>query len=134
MASYGFVLVLFPVRNSMKKSERGKITISLTLALSFVFTLYLMLSLAASSYFGTQNIMTNIFDNFAKESDLVSKVILYLFLVIFLCNIPFVFFAGKIALIAMIETVLTLKAGRNTVKNVGIVKMDGTYSCPAALE
>ena len=133
MASYGFVLVLFPVRNSMKKSERGKITISLTLALSFVFTLYLMLSLAASSYFGTQNIMTNIFDNFAKESDLVSKVILYLFLVIFLC-IPFVFFAGKIALIAMIETVLTLKAGRNTVKNVGIVKMDGTYSCPAALE
>ena len=134
MASYGFVLVLFPVRNSMKKSERGKITISLTLALSFVFTLYLMLSLAASSYFGTQNIMTNIFDNFAKESDLVSKVILYLFLVIFLCNIPFVFFAGKIALIAMIETVLTLKAGRNTDKNDGIVKMDGTYSCPAALE
>jgi hypothetical protein len=100
----------------MKKSERGKITFSLTLALCFVFALYLILSIAASNYFGTQKVMANIFDNFAKEDDLVSKVILYLFLLIFLCNIPFVFFAGKIALIAMIETLTTLKDGENTIK------------------
>ena len=93
-----------------------------------------MLSLAAISYFGTQNVMPNIFDNFAKETDVVSKVILYLFLVIFLCNIPFVFFAGKIALIAMIDTMLKLKDGKNTVRKEVSVKVDGIKSCPAAFE
>ena len=93
-----------------------------------------MLSLAAISYFGTRNVMTNIFDNFAKETDVVSKVILYLFLVIFLCNIPFVFFAGKIALIAMIDTMLKLKDGKNTVRKEVSVKVDGIKSCPAAFE
>jgi len=97
VASFGFVLTLFPVYSSMRKDSKHKFHISLYLALGMVFVLYLMLTVSAIFYFGEQNVRPSIFDNFSATPDLLSKAILGIFLLVLLCNIPFAFFAGKIA-------------------------------------
>jgi len=42
----------------------------------------------------------SIFENFSLSTDWQSQAILFMFLVVLLCNAPFPFFAGKTALVA----------------------------------
>jgi len=42
----------------------------------------------------------SIFENFSLSSDWQLQAILFMFLVVLLCNAPFPFFAGKTALVA----------------------------------
>jgi hypothetical protein len=96
-SSYGFVLNLFPVYSSMRKDCRASFNISVYLALGFVFITYLVLTLLSTTYFGAADVSPSLFDNFCAKSDLLSKSILAIFFVTLQCNIPFAFFAGKIA-------------------------------------
>jgi Na+/proline symporter len=74
-----------------------------------VFTLYLALSLSSILYFGADNVMPSIFDNFSQATDWQSHAILAMFLLVLLCNAPFPFFAGKTALVAGISILVTLQ-------------------------
>lgn len=113
VASFGFLLVLFPVRNSMKSTVRHQIGFSLMIALISVFSMYLLLSILSIVYFGRERVQPSLFDNFSSASDWFSITVMYLFMFIFLCNIPFVFFGGKIALISLIEQIQRMRS--NTV-------------------
>jgi len=109
VTSFGFVLTLFPVYSSMRKDQRPKFKGSLYLALGIVFTLYIALTASAISYFGGDHIRPSLFENFSMQTDIESKIILAIFLLVLLTNIPFAFFAGKTALIAMCTILVALK-------------------------
>ena len=109
VASFGFLLVLFPVRNSMKRSVKHQIGFSLLIALISVFSMYLLLSTLSIIYFGREKVQPSLFDNFASATDWFSITVMYLFMFIFLCNIPFVFFGGKIALISLIQQIQRMR-------------------------
>lgn len=109
VSSFGFVLTLFPVYGSMKKSLRPKFKISLYLALVMVFCLYLLLSISAVLYFGETQVRPSIFDNFSAQDDFFSRAIIAIFMLVLLCNIPFAFFAGKIAVQSMVAIAIVLQ-------------------------
>ena len=77
--------------------------ISVTTGLIFTFSCYTYLSLISIAYFGEENITPSIFDNIKTEAGIPSVLLRCIFLLIFFCNIPFVFFAGKIALMAIVH-------------------------------
>jgi hypothetical protein len=79
------------------------------MALGFVFSLYLVLTLSAIAYFGADHIMPSLFDNFSSAPDISSKFILGVFLLVLLTNIPFALFVGKTGLIAMITILVSFK-------------------------
>lgn len=102
VASFGFVLQLYPVFASMKKNLQPKFSYSVNLALAMCFAVYFSLTLTSVLFFGPDNIQPNVFDNFKSETDIFSKYILFTFLLVLFCNIPFAFFAGKQALVDMV--------------------------------
>lgn len=103
VASQGFVIALFPIYSSMARDARPRIMTSVTSALLFTMTTYTLLSIVSISYYGKKNIQPSIFTNIQAEEGFASIALRFLFLMIFFCNIPFVFFAGKIALLAVIH-------------------------------
>ena len=103
VASQGFVIALFPIYSSMSRPVRPKIMSSVTLALLFTMSTYTFLSMISIAYFGQDNIQPSIFDNIKQEEGVSSVLLRVLFLLIFFCNIPFVFFAGKLALMAVVH-------------------------------
>lgn len=71
------------------------------MALAFGITAYtIFASLAILSY--GYNIDPSIFENIKEDDGILSVALRCLFLVIFLCNIPFIFFAGKEALLNVV--------------------------------
>jgi amino acid permease len=113
MASYGFILGLFPVRNDMQSSAKPKLMVSVTMALIFTMSTYVILSVMAASYFGTANVQPSIFDNLVDEHDWMSVTLRLIFLTIFMCNIPFIFFAGKLSIFAIINLVGEIREKRH---------------------
>lgn len=77
--------------------------ISVTMALLFTMSTYTYLSYISIAYFGQANVQPSIFNNIKLQDDISSVLLRILFLLIFFCNIPFVFFAGKLALMAVIH-------------------------------
>ena len=69
----------------------------------FTFACYTYLSFISIAYFGEGNISPSIFNNIKGEEGIASILLRCIFMMIFFCNIPFVFFAGKIALMAIIH-------------------------------
>jgi hypothetical protein len=70
------------------------------LALSFCFLSYVILTILAMNIFGEHNIQQSIFENLKQDqSNPLSIGIRLLFLVIFLCNIPYLFFPGKLSVL-----------------------------------
>lgn len=88
----------------MKKSERPKIMYSILGGLSFTMTTYTIIGLLSIAYFGLENIQPSILVNLEGEQSTASIFISIVFLLIFFCNIPFVFFAGKGALFGAVKT------------------------------
>ena len=73
---------------------------SVVLALSFCFYSYVVLTILAMNIYGEQNIQQSIFENLKEDQfNPLSIFIRMLFLVIFLCNIPFLFFPGKLSIL-----------------------------------
>ena len=56
--------------------------------------------------------MPSIFENFSLATDWQSQAILFMFLVVLICNAPFPFFAGKTALVASISIIATIMSKR----------------------
>jgi len=52
--------------------------------------------------YGEKGIQPNIFENIKEDKGVLSIVLRTLFLFIFLCNIPFVFYAGRECFIILI--------------------------------
>lgn len=103
VASQGFVIALFPIYSSMAREARPKVMISVSTALLFTFATYTYLSVISIAVFGQENIQTSIFDNIKMDEGASSIMLRCLFMMIFFCNIPFVFFAGKVALLAVVH-------------------------------
>ena len=78
----------------MKERTNKNATEAVFLALSFVFLTYCVFSFLAFLSFGL-DIDPNIFENLKYDDGIISHSIRFLFLVIFICNIPFAFLAGK---------------------------------------
>lgn len=64
VASFGFVLQLYPVYASMQKKERPRFGLAVNLALALCFFVYLALALTSIMFFGADQVQANIFDNF----------------------------------------------------------------------
>ena len=103
VASQGFVIALFPIYSSMARDARPRVMTSVTIALMFTMSVYTLLSIVSIAYYGQENIAPSIFTNIEKEEGFASIALRLLFLMIFFCNIPFVFFAGKTALLAVVH-------------------------------
>ena len=102
VASQGFVIALFPIYSDMKKTSRPKYMVSILTALMFTMSFYTILSFVSISYFGLHNIKQSIFENMSGKRDISTLSLLSLFLIIFCCNIPFIFFAGKLSVISIV--------------------------------
>lgn len=78
--------------------------LSVILALGFCFTSYMILTMLVVNVYGEQNIEKNLFDNLTGESNMLSVGIRLIFMIIFLNNIPFLFYPGKLSVLnAMME-------------------------------
>lgn len=103
VASQGFIINFFNIYSAMKKSERPKALWSVLGGLGFTMTVYCILSVLSIFYFGISNIQPSILDNLKTEKSVAITFLYVIFLAIFFCNIPFVFFAGKKSLFGIIE-------------------------------
>ena len=72
------------------------------MALSFVLCAYTTLGILAALSFGIDNIEPSIFENIQDDPSFFSVVLRCLFLIIFICNIPFLFCAAKLATLSII--------------------------------
>lgn len=85
----------------MKERNNARGFKAVGLAMGFCFVAYtIFCSLAMLSY--GKGLDPNIFDNIKHDTGIASVALRGLFLLIFLCNIPFVFFPGKACLITFI--------------------------------
>ena len=73
-------------------------------ALLFSITTYIAFALLAKASFG-ENLHPSIFENLKTEDSLISKQIRVLFLLIFLCNMPFIFFPGRDGILVILDEV-----------------------------
>ena len=106
ITSYGFVINFFPVYQSIDRRSNGKATLASFMALIFCFIVYIFFSFMAWYVYG-DTLHANIFDNIQKEDTFSSIFIRSLFLLIFICNIPFLFLPGKEAMLIMIDEYMT---------------------------
>jgi len=65
VASYGFVINLFPIQSGMAK--KSDITKSVTMSLTFVIFAYTMLGLLSALSFGIVNVKPSIFENLQED-------------------------------------------------------------------
>jgi hypothetical protein len=73
---------------------------SVLIALAFCFGSYVIITKLAMNIYGEHNIQASIFENLKQDqSNPLSIGIRLLFLVIFLCNIPYLFFPGKLSIL-----------------------------------
>ena len=97
----------------MARDARPKVMTSVSLALLFTCSIYTYLSFISISYYGQENIKPSIFENIKEEAGIPSILLRCLFLMIFFCNIPFIFFAGKIALMSIVHQCCFNKKGQD---------------------
>ena len=99
LTSYGFVINLFPISQQLEVKSNANVLKSVFLALTFCLSSYMILTQLCINLFGESNIQPSIFDNLKDDHSLLSIGTRVLFLVIFLCNIPYLFFPGKMSII-----------------------------------
>lgn len=83
--------------------RKSHIVYSVPLALTFVICSYTMLGLLSSLTFGITNIKPSIFENLQTDNSWFSITLRIIFMLIFICNIPFIFFPGKQSILSIIE-------------------------------
>lgn len=98
LTSYGFIINLFPVASQMRDQSYGNVMKAVWLALLFCLSAYVILSVLAQNLFGS-SIAVSLFDNMKQDNGILSIGVRVLFLVIFLCNIPYLFFPGKMSIL-----------------------------------
>ena len=76
---------------------------SIILALSFCFRAYFSLKILACNIYGEKNNKQSLFNNLKTDVEVLSILVRAMFLVIFICNIPYMFHVGKISLLNAIQ-------------------------------
>lgn len=102
ITSYAFILNFFPVFSSMEDKSPASGRRAVSVAMIFCFIVYVLFSFLAYFVYG-DNLNPNIFENLTLENNFLSIFIRALFLIVFLCNITFIFLPGKEALLIMID-------------------------------
>lgn len=64
----------------------------------------------------------SIFDNIKNDDDILSIILRCMFLIIFICNIPFVFFPGKECLITLILEIKESKVSSKLERELALKK------------
>jgi amino acid permease len=103
LTSYGFIINLFPIAQTLKHKTKANVMKSVFIALCFCFSSYFILTKLAINIYGVHNIKQSIFENLKEDSSLMSIGIRMLFLVIFLCNIPYLFYPGKLSVLNALQ-------------------------------
>lgn len=94
VTSYGFIINFFPIYSSMRHRSNLNAQLAVVTALTFIMMSYTLFALVSYFSFGL-NVQSSIFENLKQDNDMISLFVRILFLVIFICNIPFAFLAGK---------------------------------------
>lgn len=82
----------------MQDPTHNNIMKAVGLSMMFCFVSYFTLSILAVRLYGS-NVNVNLFENLNTDPGFSSVLVRVLFLIIFFCNIPFLFFPGKISII-----------------------------------
>ena len=88
------------------------------LALGFCLIAYLIFSTMAYMTYGAGEIHPNIFENIKEDKGVLSIVLRCLFLFIFLCNIPFVFYAGRECFITLLLEINERRVSNKLIKEI----------------
>jgi len=104
LTAYGFILNFYPIFAQMEDKSNKNGYVATLLAMFFCFVAYVSFSFLALSSYG-ENLSPNIFDNLSHETNFASYIIRLVFLVIFFCNIPFIFLPGKECLLMIIDEI-----------------------------
>jgi len=103
VSSQGFVIALFPIYSSMSQSAKPHIMKSVLFALIFTMSAYTYLGFVSIKYFGLTNVAPSILENIKQEEGFSPILLQFIFLIIFFCNTPFIFFVGKVAALAIVS-------------------------------
>ena len=103
IASQGFLISFFPMYCDVKNDAKPKVFASIIGALTFSFTVYIILASISIQYYGPTNINVNIFENIKASHDVFTLFLRLLFGCIFFCAIPVVFFAGKLSIMSIVQ-------------------------------
>ena len=103
VASQGFVISLFPIYCDMTSDARPNVLFSVLSALTFTFTIYVILGLVSIQYYGLSNVEQNIFEIIQTSHDVFTLILRLIFGMIFFCAIPLIFFAGKLSIMSIVQ-------------------------------
>lgn len=117
VTSYGFILNLFPVYTSMDNRSNSKGFSATIIALTFCFVIYIFFSILAYYTYGS-SLNPDLFQNIQLEDSISSIFIRALFLLIFLCNIPYLFLPGKEAFLIMVDEFKTKSMSMQIMKHM----------------
>lgn len=103
LTSYGFIINFYPVFSSLEVQSNDNGIKSTLLAMAFCFVAYLSFSHLGIMTYG-EDVNPNIFVNISKEgASMMTLFIMFIFICIFVCNVPFVFLPGKESLLVLID-------------------------------
>lgn len=109
LSSYGFLVNFYPVYDKLRPELRGpgNARRAVCLALSFIAVTYVIFSYLSMEFFGIKNIDQDIFTNFARDGGWLSMLIIFWFIIIFLCSFPFNFHPLKLCALNVIQEIRT---------------------------
>ncbi len=101
----------------MKKKTNSNSILAVCLAMAFCFIAYMIFSVMAWITYGS-NIKPSIFENIKGDKGFLSILLRILFLFIFMCNIPFVFFAGRECFITIILEMRERRVSKKLIRDI----------------
>lgn len=109
LSSYGFMVNFYPVYDKLKPELRGPANArrAVAMALSFIAVTYITFSYLSMEFFGIKHIDQDVFTNFARDGGWLSMLIIFWFIIIFLCSFPFNFHPLKTCALNFIQEIRT---------------------------
>ena len=107
ISSYGFLIGFYPMYDKIKPSKRTPKNGFMATAVALILTCLVYVSFAQLSIlcFGVDNIKQNIFENLSDSNDFLSQSVKVIFLVIFLCALPFNIYPVKLCVFNFVEEI-----------------------------
>ena len=107
ISSYGFLIGFYPMYDKINPSKRTPKNGLTATAVALILTCLTYVSFTKLSIlcFGVDNIKQNIFENLNDSNDFLSQSVKVIFLVIFLCSLPFHIYLVKLFVFNFIEEI-----------------------------
>ena len=107
LTAYGFIINLYPVYDKLEVDKRNEKNIlsAVLVAMLFSALMYIMFAQFAKFNFGEEVLKPNVFQNF--DSGFVSIILKLLFLLIFLCALPFNIHPVRNCLMTFLQELMT---------------------------